>query len=294
MAKNEKIVTTDNIATSGNTVIDRLGNALAININDYYEKVPTKDGETEISKKVYEFANPIGKRTQITMYDMSIIESTEKISKALHGRSILNYVICKEFSKIAESGKLENMGFKNIAEYGKAIFGLETSTVNHYARIGKAFINDDYTVKAGLPELSVSHFIELNSLVGEDGDISAIIELYQTGKLVDGMSTKKIREVLAASKNPQIEDKSNEAKEDKSSKGNEDKSTEASADTVVTASSVEEYRVNFDKQVVIGQILNTCNIISQLFSVLSENNVTATGYEESLEVIKNLAKELLK
>ena len=293
MAKNEKIVATDN-TVSENSVIDRLGNALAININDYYEKVPTKDGETEISKKVYEFANPIGKRTQITMYDMSIIESTEKISKALHGRSILNYVICKEFSKIAESGKLENMGFKNIAEYGKAIFGLETSTVNHYARIGKAFINDDYTVKAGLPELSVSHFIELNSLVGEDGDISAIIELYQTGKLVDGMSTKKIREVLTASKTPQIEDKSSEAKEDKSSEAKEDKSSEAKENSVVTASNVEEYRVNFDKQVVVGQILNTCNIISQLFSVLSENNVTATGYEDSLEVIKNLAKELLK
>lgn len=294
MTKNEKIVATDNNVTSGNTVIDRLGNALSINMNDYYEKVPTKDGETEISKKVYEFANPIGKRTQITVYDMAIIESTEKISKALHGRSILNYVICKEFSKIAESGKLENMGFKNIAEYGKAIFGLETSTVNHYARIGKAFINDDYTVKAGLPELSVSHFIELNSLVGEDGDISAIIELYQTGKLVDGMSTKKIREVLAASKNPQLEDKSSKENESNSSEAKENKSSEASADSVVTASNVEEYRVNFDKQVVVGQILNTCNIISQLFGVLSENNVTATGYEDSLEVIKNLAKELLK
>ena len=293
MAKNEKIVATEN-TVSGNAVIDRLGNALAINLDDYYEQVPTKDGTTEISKKVYEFANPIGKRTQITLYDMSIIESTEKISKALHGRSILNYVICKEFSKIADSGKLENMGFKNIAEYGKAIFGLETSTVNHYARIGKAFINDDYTVKAGLPELSVSHFIELNSLVGENGDISAIIELYQTGKLVDGMSTKTIREVISASKNPQIEDKSIEEKEDKSSKGKEDKPSKASADSVVTASNVEEYRVNFDKQVVVGQILNTCNIISQLFNVLSENNVTATGYEESLEVIKNLAKELLK
>lgn len=293
MAKNEKIVATQN-TVSGNAVIDRLGEALAINLNDYYEEVPTKDGTTEISKKVYEFANPIGKRTQITVYDMAIIESTEKISKALHGRSILNYVICKEFSKIAESGKLENMGFKNIAEYGKAIFGLETSTVNHYARIGKAFINDDYTVKAGLPELSVSHFIELNSLVGENGDISAIIELYQTGKLVDGMSTKKIREVLTTSKNPQIEDKSTEAKEDKTTEAKEDKSTEAKENSVVTASNVEEYRLNFDKQVVVGQILNTCNIISQLFSVLSENNVTATGYEDSLEVIKNLAKELLK
>ena len=293
MAKNEKIVATEN-TVSGNTVIDRLGNALAINLNDYYEEVPTKDGTTEISKKVYEFANPIGKRTQITVYDMAIIESTEKINKALHGRSILNYVICKEFSKIAESGKLENMGFKNIAEYGKAIFGLETSTVNHYARIGKAFINDDYTVKAGLPELSVSHFIELNALVGENGDISAIIELYQSGKLVDGMSTKKIREVLTTSKNPQIEDKSSEAKEDKHTEAKEDKSSEAKENSVVTASNVEEYRVNFDKQVVVGQILNTCNIISQLFNVLSENNVTATGYEDSLEVIKNLAKELLK
>lgn len=293
MAKNEKIVATDN-TVCGNTVIDRLGNALAINLDDYYEKVPTKDGETEISKKVIQFANPIGKRTQITLYDMAIIESTEKISKALHGRSILTYVICKEFSNIAESGKLENMGFKNIAEYGKALFGLETSTVNHYARIGKAFINDDYTVKAGLPELSVSHFIELNSLVGEDGDLSAIVELYRTNKLVDGMSTKKVREIVNAVKNPQLEDKSSEAKEDKSSEAKESKSSKAKEDKPITASNVEEYRVNFDKQVVVGQILNTCNIISQLFNVLSENNVTATGYEDSLEVIKNLAKELLK
>ena len=293
MAKNEKIVATGN-TVSENTVINRLGNALAINLDDYYEKVPTKDGETEISKKVFDCMTPMGKRNQITVYDMAIIESTEKIKKALHGRSILTYVICKEFSNIAESGKLENMGFKNIAEYGKALFGLETSTVNHYARIGKAFINDDYTVKAGLPELSVSHFIELNSLVGEDGDLSAIVELYRTNKLVDGMSTKKVREIVNAVKNPQIEDKSTEAKEDKSTEEKENKSSEAKENSVVTASNVEEYRVNFDKQVVVGQILNTCNIISQLFNVLSENNVTATGYEDSLEVIKNLAKELLK
>jgi hypothetical protein len=111
------------------------------------------------------------------------------------GKAILTYAICKEFSKIAESGKLENMGFKTIADFGKAVFGLETSTVNHYTRIGSTFINDDYTVKAGLPDLSVSHFIELSSSV-QNGDITPIIELYQNGTLVDGMSTKRIRETL--------------------------------------------------------------------------------------------------
>ena len=34
MPKNEKIVATDNV--SENSVIDRLGNALAINLDDYY------------------------------------------------------------------------------------------------------------------------------------------------------------------------------------------------------------------------------------------------------------------
>ena len=288
-------------------VEERLSNALTIDKNSFYETIEGKDGtKTEISKKVYEFATPIGNRNQITVYDSSIIESTEKIAVAMKGRSILNYVICKEFSNIADSGKLENMGFKNIAEYGKAIFGLETSTVNHYARIGRNFIDDDYKVKAGLPELSTSHFIELNALVPEDGDLSGIVELYATGKLVDGMSTKVLRSKIKELKQPALEDKGEiqgEAKETsentatvnetiESNESNESSqlATEKTQDTEISTTQLEN---EFDPQVVIGQIISSASRITELFSLLNRHEISVIGYGEHIDALKALAKELL-
>lgn len=277
-----------------NSVEERLQDALSIDNSKFVEEIGTKDGNVvEVTKKVYQFATPIGKRSQITVYDRSIIESTEKINAALHGRSILNYVICKEFSNIAESGKLENMGFKNVAEYGKAVFGLETSTVNHYARIGHNFINDDYSVKAGLPELTTGHFIELNTLVGENGEVDEIVELYATGVLVDGMSTKAVREKIKQLRNPALEDNAEKSGESPKSEqsSNANVATKGSAKTEETPT--EELEAEFDKQVVIGQIIASCTRINELFSILKTNEIDAVGYSEHVDAIKELAKTLV-
>jgi hypothetical protein len=261
----------------------KLAKALTIDTGSMFATIETADGKLEVTKKTYQFANPIGKRDSMTIYDTAIIESMEKISHALHGKAILTYAICKEFSKIAASGKLENMGFKTIAEFGKAVYGLETSTVNHYTRIGATFINDDYSVKAGLPDLSVSHFIELSSSVGEDGNIAPIIELYQNGTLVDGMSTKRIRETLKSLS-------SGGAIEDKSSKSS---ATSATGETIPNDTDVSELDAHFDSQVVIGKIIGGCTVIEQLFDMLNKNDVKAVGYVDHLDALKAIAKALL-
>ena len=263
----------------------RLGSALKIDTDSLFTEIDTENGKLEVMKKTYQFVNPVGKRDSVTIYDTCVIESMEKISHALHGKAILTYAICKEFSKIAESGKLKNMGFNTIADFGKAVYGLETSTVNHYARIGSTFINDDYTVKAGLPDLSVSHFIELSSRVGEKGDVTPIVELYAKGTLVDGMSTKKIRETLKSlSPGNAIEDK----KEDSSK--SENKNT---GESIPNDSEVNELKANFDSQVVIGRIISGCSVIEQLFDMLTENEIKAIGYSEHLDAVKAIAKALL-
>lgn len=284
MSKKEKTiidVTPNNPLQTLNT---RLNNALSIDPNSYFEKIESNGTEIDVTKKTYNFINPIGKRSSMTIYDTNIIESMEKISHALHGKAILTYAICKEFSKINESGKLENMGFKTISEFGKAVYGLETSTVNHYARIGSTFINDDYTVKSGLPELSVSHFIELSGTV-KDNDITPIIELYANGTLVDGMSTKKMRETLkslngTALPNP---DKKEEQK------GNVT-TTEINSEATIIDS---ELPAEFDTQVVVGKILNACNVIESLFQMLSSNEIAVVGYQDSIDTLKSIAKTLL-
>ena len=267
------------------SVIDTLG----LDFADVSEEITNDDGtKTEIIKKTYELANPVGKRTNVAIYDLGIIESMEKIYKALHGKTILTYAICKELSNIEKSNKLESMGFKSISEFGKAFYNFETSTSNHYARIGSNFINDDYTVKGGLPELTVGHFIELSSLV-VDGNIQPIIDLYVTGKLVDGMKTKDVREVVKAIKNPELVDK----------KGKEDTpatpaSTGNTAEVIPTTSDVEELKANFDPQVAVGKILNACSVLDELFKMLNENGTTqAFGYEEPLETLKALAKAII-
>jgi hypothetical protein len=280
--------TTIDSSNSMDSLNAKLASALTIDTDSLFTTIKTADGgELDVTKKTYQFANPIGKRDSMTIYDTAIIESMEKISHALHGKAILTYAICKEFSKIAESGKLENMGFKTIADFGKAIYGLETSTVNHYTRIGSTFINDDYTVKAGLPDLSVSHFIELSAQV-KDGDITPIIELYQNGTLVDGMSTKRIRETLKSlSSGNVIEDKSSNTS---TSATNENENTGV---TIPNDSEITELEANFDSQVVIGRIISAASVIEQLFDMLNKNDIKAVGYSEHVDAIKAIAKTLL-
>ena len=287
MSKKELVVEQTETFVESNPMqglASQLAKTLEINPNEFYESIAGENGQvTEVSKKTYNFVNPIGKRATMTVYDMQIIESMEKIAHALRGKTLLTFSICKEFQHIAESGKLENMGFKNIAEFGKTVYGLETSTVNHYVRIATNFINDDYTVKKGLPELSVSHLIELSSMV-KDGNVAPVIELYAKGTLVDGMSTKKIRETLK-----QLNGNAIEQKEEKK----EEKPTENVGETVATEKEVEEMEANFDSQVVIGKILSACKVIEDLFSILNEHEIKAIGYTDNLDSIRALAKTLI-
>lgn len=279
---------TAEVIVSGNmdSLNAKLASALAINTDSLFTTVHTSEGTIEVAKKTYQLANPVGKRDSLTVYDTSIIESMEKIAHAIHGKAILTYAICKEFSKIAASGKLENMGFKTIADFGKAVYGLETSTVNHYTRIGTTFINDDYTVKAGLPDLSVGHFIELSSMVKEDGDISPIVELYAKGDLVDGMSTKVVRGIVKAIS-------TGLAIEEKSSNTTTATTTQNTGETIPTTTEVTELEAEFDAQVVIGKIISGCTVIEQLFDMLAKNEITANGYAEHIDALKAIAKALL-
>lgn len=289
-------------------VTTNMAKALAFNEDDAYTEIARKDGTTvEIVKQVFEFKEPIGNRNQLTIMDMDIIKSVKTIQGAINVRKMSNYIICKEFSRINESGKLENMGFKTIGEFGKALFGLETSTVNHYARIGTLFITDDYEVNPLLPQLSVSHLLELESY--ENGDVEKISELFQNGTLSDGMSTKKIREVLKSLSENAIEDKggNDENSNDNStgdtgnnstvgttdnSSGDSD-TTSQSSSTEPTAESVEQLSASFDKQIVVGKMLNYCEVIEQLFGLLKEHDIEVVDYNTPIDAIKAMVQALL-
>ena len=298
MAKLVK-VSDNNVAAKVNVlnmddVTSKLSSALTVNTESFFT---TLDSGAEISQKEYHLVNPVGKKEKITVYDVAIIESMEKISASMRGKDILSYVICKELANIQSTGKLENMGFKNIAEFGKAVYGFEPSTVNHYTKIGTSFINSDYSVKSGLPSLSVSHFIELNSLVGENGEIDRIIELYVNGDLIDGMSTKKIREVVKQIKSGNIiEDKSNNSDNSANSAEKSDNSAN-SAEKSDSNASVQPEVINleksFDIKVAVAQVIGHCNELSNIFGIMANNGHDVATLKSYIEDVNAIIKSML-
>lgn len=285
------------------SVTEKMRDALRFNEESAYETIERKDGTSvDIVKKVYKFAEPMGSKSQLTVMDIDMIRSLDTIQGAIGVRKMSNYIICKEFSKINESGKLESFGFKTIGELGKAIFGLETSTVNHYARIGQLFITDDYQVNPMLPELSVSHLLELSSYC--DGDVEKISELYQTGVLVDGMSTKKIRETLKNLRENALEDKGEQEDVSVEDSNNNDVSNdsnlsssengaEVETSSEPTQETVEQLKAQFDKQVIVGKMFNYCEVIEEMFKLLIEHDIEIVDYDKPIETIKAMIQAIL-
>lgn len=295
MKKNDVVADAEIVLESETEVLkpldnltNRVASALTIDKNSFFETIPSENGEAlEVSKKTYSLVNPVGKRATVTVYDLSLIEEIEKIGRALYGKTILTYSICKGFSNMAKGDKLERLGFKTIAEFGKAFYGLETSTVNHYTTIGTNFINDDFTIKNGLPDLSISHFIELSSLV-ENGNITPIVKLYADGTLTDGMSTKKVRETLKALKTPLLTDSA-----PAEVKLAETTPTENVATVVPSSEEMASIEADFSVQTVVAKILNATTVIDELFDMLRSHGTLVVGYGESIDAIKAIAKSLL-
>lgn len=272
----------------------KLHTALSIDVESCYT---TLDSGVEIVQKKYQFANPIGKKESITVFDKEIIEAIEKITVGFRAKKVVSYAICREFANIQNSGKLESLGFKSIAEFGKALFDLESSTVNHYTKIGNAFINSDYSVKAGLPELSVSHFIELNALVGENGSISDIIGLYTSGTLTDGMSTKKIREILKSLKNPTaIEDKSDKSENSAESTDNSENTVSSAENTTTSTESpkvMETLAKEYDEKLAVAQLLAHCKAINEIIAIMAENGADVKAITVEVNKVSATAKKFL-
>lgn len=296
--------TRETIENSVASVLSDVSNRVQYDGEGISEKT-TKKGAMVVQKK-YDFAVKLGTRVSMTLSDPELITSVEKILLAEKGKKVMGYVICKEMARIADSGKLEKMGFKTPAEFGKAMFGFETSTCNHYVRIGRNFITDDYRVIDGLPELSISHFIELNKYVGEDGDTSDIVDMYLDGTLVDGMSTKDVRKALVAKSTTVDADTSSSDESDKeeSSPESDNRSTPAtgsksapatgSKSAPATSQLADSEKLGFDVNVECGKALDALAKFSEAMATLNANNIQISGYEDKVSMLADMVKALIQ
>ena len=285
--------------TIENNVSDILNVSERVHLDaDSISERTTKKGNLAVQKK-YNFAVKVGARVGMTVSDSALIESIEKIFVAERAKTVMGYVICKEMARIADSGKLEGMGFKNIAEFGRAMFNYKTSTSNHYARIGRNFIDDNYHVKEGLPELSISHFIELNAHVGDDGDISDIVDMYLDGTLTDGMSTKDVRNALNAKKNvieaeftnSDISDNDENAIIDENNQTDTSKGKKEKTSQLANSDSDSD---SFDANIECGKALNAIAAFNECMARLNANGIQVQGYQDMLNQLADMVKALIQ
>lgn len=255
----------------------------------------TSKGNVAVSKR-YTLVSNIADRATLTLTDPELITSIEKIKFAESGRKVFGYVICKELANIDESGKLKELGFKSISQFAKAMFGYQESTANHYVRIGKAFITDDYKVKDGLPEYSISHFIELNALVTEkeDGtlDTSKIENYFLEGVIKDGMSTKQLRDAIKRESDKKVVDTTakevEETQEAQEAQGkpleHSDNKPKMSAETTAL----------FDKLAVSAKALDALNSFLEQIAILKANNVSIPDVSKTVGLLQDVIKNVVE
>lgn len=158
--------------------------------------------DIEVVKKTYTLEVAKGKKESVTINDPEIIKSIDSINFAKAATDNARYIICKELSRLNERIELiQSMGFKGIDDFASHLFGFKRDTVGQYARIGRFLITDDYTPVKVLPDnLPVSHMLEMLAYCidkeKDNVDLKRIASWYADGTLVDGMSTKKVREAL--------------------------------------------------------------------------------------------------
>ena len=256
----------------------------------------TSKGNVAVIKK-YTFANNVGNRTSLTLTDAELIKSVEKIKFAESGRKVFGYVICKELARIDETGKLGELGFRSIAQFAKALFGYQESTANHYVRIGKAFITDDYKVKDGIPEYSISHFIELNALVKENPDgtlnTSKIENYFLEGVIKDGMSTKQLREAIKRENDKKVVDSTAEDVQESDDQGsNEQGSAFQGSEHKPKVSG--ETTAAFDKLTLSARALDALNVFEEQLAILKANNFTIPDITKTMALLRDVVKRVIE
>lgn len=241
---NEVLVLENGLVASPNDALNIVGNIFN-NDNLFtaqYEESITNDDGTEVTVyngKFHLYGNHRGK-SEIRITDENLLRSTSKIMVGKKTGELVSRVLCRELFNIETAGTYRAMGFKSIGEYGSKLFDLKSVTCSQYVRIGKFFINDDYSDKSAFTDtLTISHLLELLTYIDEESEnpIKNIELCFANGIINDCMSCRDMRNALKshfkgdADADSSKSDKDNEKGANNTDKG--DKSTDERNDKTV-------------------------------------------------------------
>lgn len=200
---NEVLVLENGLVASPNDAISIVGNIFQNDklFTGQYEEIIKNDDGSEVTVyngKFHLYGNHRGK-SEIRITDESLLRSTSKIMVGKKTGELVSRVLCRELFNIEAAGTYRAMGFKSIGEYGSKLFDLKSVTCSQYVRIGKFFINDDYSDKSAFTDtLTISHLLELLTYVDEESEnpLKDIEMAFANSVINDCMSCRDMRNAL--------------------------------------------------------------------------------------------------
>ena len=186
-----------------NIVSETLADAIRDHAGEQAIQIKTDSDGKEYLSAIFKLKSPTKKFDSITVNDMGVAESLDRIRNADSMGEVASFVLAKELSNIADTDA-SKCGFDNSESLAGALLGKGKSTLANYKRIGEYFITSDYHIKGAIPqETSISLLNQMLSFVvaeNEQGepDIRNVETIFKYGIVTPYMKQADYKKVLKA------------------------------------------------------------------------------------------------
>ena len=291
-----------------NIVSETLADAIRTHAGEQAIQLKKDSDGKEYLSATFKLKSPTKKFDSITVNDMAVAESLDRIRNADSMGEVASFVLAKELSNIADTDA-SKCGFENSETLAGALLGKGKSTLANYKRIGQYFITSDYHIKGAIPqETSISLLNQLLSfVVAEDEagnpDIRNVETLFKYGIVTPYMKQADYKKVLKALHDFMGQD-SNKALYDLTDEEMQDfikafkdfttpKKQEQEQDKKQEQDKEQEQEQERTPQIIIGQSMDMLHTINDNFKELGLSEEQATLVETWLDNLYITLSEML-
>lgn len=122
-------------------------------------------------------------------------KATERITARIHAIARNAYTIAAILAKIDETECYTEDGFKNVAEYAEALFGMKKSTTYEYIKIGRYYVANN---ESNLPHEDVDFTHKQVAALLPLKNRDRAVELIEDGTITVDTPVSKIKKIVKA------------------------------------------------------------------------------------------------
>lgn len=255
----------------------------------------------------FKFSVEKGKRTEIEISNPDVAKILYEIQGAAKATDEIDKFVARKLYQLSTYDEIiKRMNFDSAIDLAVTVFGMSKDWASKRLRVGQYFITDEFEFVPVIPATwTVSHVQELLQHLPKDDNgnvvdaqvVPFVAGLLQEGTIMDGMTTKKLRDVLNE-KFPNSKRTRKALKEGKK-EGEKKEGTQATASDVDVTNIDRLAEMSVDAKV--GVILNAVQTIATVFPSIDFNEKfndkageMVKNVEDCLEFLREIARACVK